>query len=83
MSTEAFSQACLDSRGYVVVGTDQNLDIGSLHVIDDQPGTATDAKAVVVSRTDRQDMIDQLKLMGEERLISRINTRYFFRMVAE
>jgi hypothetical protein len=61
----------------------QPLPIGKTETLDDQPGTATDAKAVVVARTDRADMIAQLTAMGEIDRIPQINTTYFYRMMAE
>ncbi len=80
MTTEEFAQTCFDWRGYVVVGTFESLNIGSLHVLDDQPGTATDSKAVVTAKTNREDMVQQLEYMGEP---IRINCPMFYRMVAE
>lgn len=83
LSTELYSQACLNARGYVVIGSMQLLTIGELSLIDDQPGTESDIQAIVVSQTDRADMEQQLRLMNDADNIPRINAKYFYRLVAE
>ena len=83
MSTEEYAQRCLDLRGYLVVGTLSPMRIGVIATIDDQPGSASESKAVVVARTDRQDMVEQLRVMGETDQIIKINATHFYRMVAE
>lgn len=82
-TTAQFAQQCLDLRGYVVIGSTYPLEIGSIETLDDQPGTATDAFGMVVSKTDRADMIAQLEAVEPWRDRSLINCSYFYRVVAE
>ena len=80
-TTQQFAQECLDLRGYVVVGCRHIMQIGEITLIDDQPGTASDIKGVVVAETDREDMNQQLRLMGEN-CVS-VNCTKFYRVMAE
>lgn len=63
-STEQFAQRCLDSRGYVVIGCNYPLQRGEFTQIDDQPITYSEIRGVVVSQTDKADMVEQLVAMG-------------------
>lgn len=83
MSLHLFSQTCLEGRGYVVVGSLGRHTVGEIIPIDDQPGTAFDGRGVITKVTNKADMEDQLRFMGEAHLIPEINTPHFYRVVAE
>lgn len=83
MTTETFAQRCLDLRGYVVIGTNERLNVGSVCKLDDQPGTRSDAEGMVIAKTNRNDMVEQLRALGFEDEIPRINAQNFYRIVAE